>query len=68
MHGLLEELFISLRLHELERVVHRLILIQLVVTHLTVVKLFVVETNDAFDIIHLEVDLRLLELDRLPGE
>ena len=57
VHRLLHEFFVRLRLHELERVVHRLVLIQLCVTHLLIVKLLLVQADDTLDVRQLKLKL-----------
>ena len=57
VHRLFHEIFVRLRLHELERVVHRLVLIQLCVAHLLIVKLLLVQADYTFNVCQLKVHL-----------
>ena len=62
LHGFPKELLVCLRLHKFERVVHRLVLVELLVCHLVVVKFLFVEPNDSFDVLDLKIDLVLPKL------
>ena len=57
IHHLLHEVFVRLRLHELERVILRLVLVQLLVAHLLIVKLLGVQFHDTLDICNFKVNL-----------
>jgi len=51
LHCLSLEVFVRLRLHELERVVHGLVLLELLVGHLRVVQLGVVQAHHALHVL-----------------
>ena len=62
VHRLLHEVFVRLCLHELERVVHCLVLIQLIVAHLLIVKLLGVQSNYPLDVRQLKLNLLMVDI------